>query len=193
MKTNILISLKLLLSFTVITGVLYPVIMTVLAQLSYPHAAGGSIIIIDNQAVGSELIGQKFDSLNYFWGRPSAIDYQPLPSGGSNFGMTSLKLQELYQNRKNSFTLKNNLAEDIEIPAEMMYSSASGLDPHISVRAARLQLDRISAARRLSTSEFSHISQLVDQLTEGRQLGIFGEARINFLLLNIELDKTFHK
>jgi len=193
MKTNIAISLKLLLLLTIITGALYPAMLTILAQIVFPNKANGSFVNINHRIVGSELIGQKFENDYYFWGRPSVIDYQPLPSAGSNLSMTSLKMKELYENRKKLFMQKNNIPRDIEIPAEMMYSSASGIDPHISVQAARLQMERISLARHLEAPDIRRLSQLIVQFTEKRQLGILGEPRVDVLRLNIELDKTFHK
>jgi K+-transporting ATPase ATPase C chain len=193
MKINIGIAIRLLLVMTVLTGILYPVTLTLIAQSLFPGKANGSLIENNHQIVGSKLIGQKFENDRYFWGRPSAIDYQLLPSGGSNLGMTSRKLKELYETRKNLFIQKNKITSSIEIPVEMLYSSASGIDPHISFKAAELQLKRIIKARHLETSEIRHLSQILDRFTEKRQLYFLGEPRINVLLLNIELDKIFNK
>jgi len=193
MKTNIGIALRLLLVMTVLTGILYPVALTIFAQSLFPEKASGSLLEDNHKLVGSRLIGQKFENDGYFWSRPSAIDYQPLPSGGSNLGMTSLKLKELFETRKKLFMQKNKINSSIEIPAEMLYSSASGLDPHISVKAAELQLDRIIQARHLDATEIQQLSLLLKHFTEKRQLYLLGEPRINVLLVNIELDKIFNK
>ena len=193
MKTNIGIALRLLLVMTVLTGILYPVALTIFAQSLFPEKASGSLLEDNHKLVGSRLIGQKFENDGYFWSRPSAIDYQPLPSGGSNLSMTSLKLKELYETRKKLFRQKNKINSNIDIPAEMLYSSASGLDPHISVKAAELQLDRIIQARHLDATEIQQLSLLLKHFTEKRQLYLLGEPRINVLLVNIELDKIFNK
>ncbi len=193
MKTNIGIALRLLLVMTVLTGILYPLALTMFAQSLFPEMANGSLLEHNHKLVGSRLIGQKFETDRYFWSRPSAIGYQPLPSGGSNLGMTSLKLKELYDTRKKLFIQKNKINSSIEIPAEMLYSSASGLDPHISVKAAELQIDRIAQARHLEATEIQQVSLILKQFTEKRQLYLLGEPRINVLLVNIELDKIFNK
>lgn len=193
MKTNIGIALRLLLVMTVLTGILYPLALTIFAQSLFPEKANGSLLEYNHELVGSKLIGQKFENDRYFWSRPSAIDYQPLPSGGSNLGMTSLKLKVLYETRKNLFIQQNKINNSIEIPAEMLYSSASGIDPHISVKAAELQINRIAQARHLEATEIQQVSLILRQFTEKRQLYLLGVPRINVLLVNIELDKIFNK
>jgi K+-transporting ATPase ATPase C chain len=186
MKTQIIISVKILLFLTVLTGIIYPLLITGIAQLAFPTKANGCLININNQIVGSELIGQDFSSNKYFWTRPSAINYNPLPSGGSNYGMTSQILKDKSFNTKLSFTLKNQLPVGTTIPNEMIYSSASGLDPHISSEAAKLQVNRISKERNINKNQ---ILQLIGKLKENRQFHLLGEERINVLLLNLELDK----
>jgi K+-transporting ATPase ATPase C chain len=193
MKTNIGIALRLLLVMTVLTGILYPVALTMFAQSVFPDKSNGSLLEYNHKLVGSRLIGQKFENDRYFWSRPSAIDYQPLPSGGSNLGMTSLKLKELYETRKKLFIQKNKINSSIEIPAEMLYSSASGIDPHISVKAAELQIYRITQARHLKATEIQQLSLMLKHFIEKRQLYLLGEPRINVLVVNIELDKIFNK
>jgi K+-transporting ATPase ATPase C chain len=193
MKTNAGIALRLLLVMVVLTGILYPVALTMFAQSLFPEKSNGSLLEYNHKLVGSRLIGQKFENDRYFWGRPSAIDYQPLPSGGSNLGMTSLKLKELYETRKKLFIQNNKINSSIEIPAEMLYSSASGLDPHISVKAAELQIDRIAQARHLKATEIQQLTLMIIYFTEKRQLYLWGEPRINVLLVNIELDKIFNR
>jgi len=132
MKTQMIIALKLLLVMTVLTGIVYPLVMTGLAQLCFPSKANGSMVMKDGNIAGSELIGQKFDSSIYFWSRPSAIDYNPVPSGASNFGPTSDKLKKQVSDRRASFAAKNSITDITAIPKEMIFASGSGLDPHIS-------------------------------------------------------------
>ena len=135
MKT-LIISLKIFLFFTVLTGIIYPLLITGIAQIVFPAKANGSLIDKDNQIIGSELIGQQFDSVIYFTSRPSAISYNPLPSGGSNYGLTNTKLKNLVAERKKQFIAFNQLDSLTEIPSEMLFASASGLDPHISAKGS---------------------------------------------------------
>jgi potassium-transporting ATPase KdpC subunit len=188
MKT-LIISLKIFLFFTVLTGIVYPVLITVIAQLVFPGKANGSIIIKDNKAIGSELIGQQFDTATYFTSRPSAVTYNPLPSGGSNYGMTSTKLKQLVEDRKRQFIVFNHLDKRTEIPSEMLFASASGLDPHISLKAALLQVERIANARNFNTVQKQKLLQIVNGSTEGPQFFCLGEERVNVLLLNLGTDK----
>jgi potassium-transporting ATPase KdpC subunit len=186
MKTQLIISIKILLVFTVLTGIIYPLFITGIAQSAFPSKANGSLMIVNNQLIGSELIGQDFNSDKYFWPRPSVINYNPLPSGASNYGMTSEVLKDKSFKNRLSFTLKNKLPIGTILPGEMIYSSASGLDPHISVEAAKLQVNRISKERNIDKNQ---ILQLIAKLKEDRQFYILGEERINVLLINLELDK----
>jgi K+-transporting ATPase ATPase C chain len=188
MKT-LSIAIKIFLVFTILTGVLYPLLVTGIAQVAFPHKANGSLILKDNKVIGSELIGQKFDSTIYFTSRPSAIDYNPLPSGGSNYGLTSTKLKAQVAERRNKFIVINGLDETAEIPSEMLFASASGLDPHISPEAADLQINRIVKARYFNNMQKQKLKLLVEQMSEAPQLTCLGESRVNVLLLNIELDK----
>ncbi len=193
MRVIIITSLKILLVMTVLTGIIYPVIITGLAQLLFQQKANGNLIKQQQIVIGSKLIGQKFESDRYFWSRPSAIDYQPLPSGGSNFSPTSRRLKELYEQRKNTFIQKNGLNIHTVIPAEMLFASASGLDPHISVQSAELQLERIARARRLNTSQIMKLSQMLNKFKEGSSSFLLDKSGVNVLLLNVELDKIFNK
>ncbi|HUW08057.1 MAG TPA: potassium-transporting ATPase subunit KdpC [Williamwhitmania sp.] len=188
MKT-IAISLKIFLFFTVLTGVAYPLFITGIAQLVFPTKANGSIITINQKPIGSMLIGQQFDSSIYFDSRPSAISYNPLPSGGSNYGLTSTKLKELVQERRNHFLKFNNLNSHTDVPSEMLFASASGLDPHISPQAALLQVNRIAKARNYSTVQKQELLHKLDSLIEPPQFICLGEPRVNVLLLNLETDK----
>lgn len=174
---------------TVLTGFIYPLIITGIGQVVFPGKANGSLIYKDNQVVGSSLIGQKFDSSIYFWSRPSAIDYNPLPSSGSNFGPTSEKLKGQRDDRFIIFIRANGLKETADVPGDMLFASGSGLDPHISRMAALMQVDRIVKARNLNDSQKTELLQLIDKITEKPQYTFLGNERVNVLLLNIELDK----
>jgi potassium-transporting ATPase KdpC subunit len=189
MKTQIVIALKMLLAMTILTGIVYPLIITGLSQIVFPVRGNGSLVKIDGRVLGSELIGQRFDSIAYFWSRPSAIDYNPMPSGGSNLGPTSEKLKKQIQNNKNIFILKNMIKDTTRLPVEMITASASGIDPHISPGAALMQVDRIVKARKFDISQKQKVIDLVHNKTEKRQFSIFGEEKINVFHLNLELDK----
>ena len=183
MKTQTKIALKFLLVMTILTGIIYPLLMTGLAQLSFPSKANGSLILKDGKIIGSELIGQKFDSTIYFWSRPSAIGYNPIPSGASNYGPTSDTLKKLVASRSVLFAEIIQYQNELSVPKEMIFASGSGLDPHISPEAALLQIDRISKARHFNDNQKQRLGQIVKELTEMPQLLILGEKRINVLNL----------
>lgn len=185
MKT-IWIATKLLLVMTVLTGVIYPLVVTGVAKLIFPKQAEGSLIIIDGKTVGSELIGQNITDTKYFWSRPSAITYNPMPSSGSNLGPTSKVLKTQIDER--AAKLREAHGTDKPIPEELLCASGSGLDPHISKEAALYQLERVATARQLDTSKKNQLLNLIDQLNEPPDLGILGESRINVLKLNLGLD-----
>jgi K+-transporting ATPase ATPase C chain len=188
MKT-LIISLKIFLFFTILTGIVYPLFITCIAQLVFPGKSNGSLIFKNNRAIGSELIGQQFDSAIYFTSRPSAVSYNPLPSGGSNYGLNNAKLKNLVTERKHQFSAFNHLDSHTIIPSEMLFASASGLDPHISPLAALLQVERIAKARNFNTVQKRTILQCINDLTEAPQFLCLGEKRINVLLLNLATDK----
>lgn len=189
MKSQMIIALKFLLVMTILTGIIYPFLMTGLAQLSFPANANGSLIIKNGKILGSELIGQNFDSVAYFWSRPSAIGYNPIPSGASNYGPTSDTLKKQVNARRISFAAKNSMTDMNIIPKEMIFASASGLDPHISPEAAFLQVDRVCRARNFNEDRKQKLMECIRDLTEAPQFLIFGEKRINVLLLNLSLDR----
>lgn len=189
MKAQIVIAIKIFILFTVLLGGLYPLVITGVAQLLFPEKANGSLIVVENKLVGSKLIGQNFDSNIYFSSRPSATDYNPLPSGGSNLGLTSEKLKQQVDGRKLQFVKANQLDENMPIPSEMLFASASGLDPHISPDAAIIQVGRIENARNFNSTQKQQLFQAINRLTEAPQFLFLGEARINVLQLNLELDK----
>lgn len=184
-----LISAKFLLLMTLITGLLYPFLIFGIAKIVFPYKSGGSFIEINGEKIGSELIAQKLDSSIYFQPRPSAISYLPMPSGGSNLAPTSLKLRDMSDTLKKAFLKRNLLKENALIPPDAVFNSGSGIDPHISPENALLQAERIALARGFALDRKNRLLELVNILTEQKQFGLFGEPRINVLILNIELDK----
>jgi K+-transporting ATPase ATPase C chain len=188
MKTQTIIAIKFLLVMTILIGVFYPFLMTGLAQLIYPARANGSLVMKDGKIAGSVLIGQKFDSIIYFWSRPSAIDYNPMPSGASNLGPTSDKLRKQVAERRRFFATNNSIADTTAIPKEMLFASASGLDPHISPESALLQLKRVVMARDFDEVQIQKVKQLIKNKTNEPQFFLFGEPRINVFELNLALD-----
>jgi K+-transporting ATPase ATPase C chain len=172
---------------TLTTGVLYPLVVTGLAQAVFPHQANGSLIVEAGQVRGSELIGQPFDDPRYFWGRPSAtapFPYNAAASVGSNDGPLSPVLLERVQARVAALRAADPGNEQ-PIPVDLVTASGSGLDPDISLAAALYQVPRVARARGLAESE---VLALVERYSEGRQFGFLGEPRVNVLQLNLALD-----
>jgi K+-transporting ATPase ATPase C chain len=188
MKT-LAIAIKIFLLLTILTGVIYPLLVTGIAKAVFPDKADGSLLIKGNQITGSKLIGQNFDSSAYFSGRPSATNYSTLPSGGSNLGPSNEKLRELADERRLHFIRFNELDSLTEVPSEMLFASASGLDPHISLQAAVLQVERVAKARGMNSAQKQQLINLVNNICEKPQFGFLGEERVNVLILNSELDK----
>jgi len=189
MKKQLLITVKYFVAITIVTGLIYPLFITLISIIVFPGKASGSMIEKDGKIIGSELIGQKFESDKYFWSRPSAIDYNPMPSGGSNLGPTSAALKKSYDDRKKNFVEKNMIKDASAIPNEMFFASASGVDPHISPLSALLQVERVAKARNFDQSKKEKLIQLIDSLSEKPQFGFLGNSVVNILLLNLELDK----
>lgn len=172
-------SLRLFFVLTLLTGVIYPLAMTGVAQLLFPRQANGSRIIEQDKLVGSDLIAQKFENAKYFWPRPSAADYGTVASGASNKGPTSADLRKAIDERREKF--------GADAPVDLLTASGSGLDPHITPESARVQISRVAAARNLPIGK---VSSLVDEMTEGPQFGFLGEPRVNVLQLNRALDQV---
>lgn len=184
-------SLLMLLVMTVITGVLYPLAVTGVAHVAFPHQADGSLIVRDGHVVGSRLIGQPFDDPRYFWGRPSATSPQPYngaASAGSNLGPTNPALADAVRQRIAALHAADP-GNTQPVPVDLVTASASGLDPEISPAAAQYQLARVARARHLDVAQ---VRQLVAAHTQGRWLGLFGEPRVNVLALNLALDAAGH-
>ena len=173
-------------AFSILTGILYPCVVTAIAQTFFPHQANGSLIRQNNHAIGSKLIGQQFTNPKYFWGRVSATSpfaYNAAASSGSNFGPSNVALISAAEDRIKA--LKQYETPERLVPVDLVTSSASGLDPHISPAAAEYQIPRIAKLRNVSEDK---LRALISASTEGRQFGLLGEIRVNVLELNIALD-----
>lgn len=189
MKKIILQSLSVFFVMTVLTGVIYPLFITLIGQAAFPKQADGSLIVKNGKVIGSELLGQNFADSIYFQSRPSAINYNPVPSGASNLGLSSALLKEQVNNRKIEFRTNNLLSDSVSIPSEMLFASGSGVDPHISINAAKLQITRIIKSRNLNTDKSKLLYNLVDSLSEYPQFGVLGNQVVNVLSLNLKLDE----
>jgi K+-transporting ATPase ATPase C chain len=183
------LNIRIFLVLTVLTGVIYPLIVTGIAQLALHQKANGDILSAHGRTVGSSLIAQKFEGNKYFWPRPSSSDYNPLASGGSNLGPTSKELKELVNTRKEALLKTHNIIDLKEIPSELLYASGSSLDPHISPEAAIFQIGRIIKERNFDSKKGQEdLMLMIHLLTEGPFLGFIGTPTINVLKLNIVLD-----
>jgi K+-transporting ATPase ATPase C chain len=187
MKKNLLISISMTIATTILFGLIYPLIVTGLAQLIFPHKANGQLIEKDGAVMGSSIIGQGFTSPGYFHSRPSAAGngWDAANSGGSNLGPTNQKLLDRVKGDVATAQADN---PGTLVPIDLVTTSASGFDPHITPAAAEFQLARVAKARGVSAEE---VRALVRKHTEGRQLGFLGEPRVNVLELNLDLDQHF--
>jgi potassium-transporting ATPase KdpC subunit len=182
-------AVSLFLVMSVITGIAYPLAMTGAAKTLFPAQAAGSLIVKDGQVVGSRLIGQSFTDPKYFWSRPSAtspMPYNAANSGGSNQGPLHPALVDAVKGRIEALKAADP-GNTKPIPVDLVTASASGLDPHISLNAAVYQIDRVARTRQLAPQR---VRELINQNTESAWLGLLGEARVNVLALNLDLDKA---
>ena len=178
----------MLLAFTLVTGIVYPLVLTGISQVVFPQQANGSLIVKDGQVAGSELIGQPFDDPKYFWSRPSATSPFPYNAGassGSNLAVSNPAQVDAIGNRVKKLR-ESGIAADVAIPIDLVTASGSGLDPHISVTAARIQVPRVARVRGISEDS---VRQLLERHTEGRQFGVLGEPRVNVLSLNLAVNE----
>jgi len=187
MKRNLLISILMTIATTVLLGLIYPLVVTGLAQVIFPHKADGQLIVKGGTVVGSIIIGQGFTGPQYFHSRPSAAGngYDAANSGGSNLGPTNQKLLDRVKSDVSAAVSENPGAP---VPIDMVTTSASGFDPHITPANAEFQLPRVAKTRGITPDQ---LRDLVAQHTEGRQFGVLGEARVNVLELNLDLDSRF--
>lgn len=186
---NARIALKMMIFMILLTGVIYPLLITFIAQLVMPEEANGSLLSSNGKIIGSRLIAQKFEKSEYFWPRPSAIDYNPIqPSGGSNLGPTSQKLKEIVAQRAQKLS-----KDTATIPPELVYASGSGLDPHLSIDAAYFQVDRIAKARSLSSQEREKLMEIIASAAEKKPVRHLRMEYVNVLVLNQMIDQQFAK
>jgi len=187
MKKNLWISIAMTVVTTVLLGLIYPLVVTGLAQMLFPHKANGQLVVKNGKVIGSKIIGQGFSGPGYFHSRPSAAGngYDAANSGGSNLGPTN---QKLLNRVKTDVAGAQAANPAVSVPIDMVTTSASGLDPHITPANAEFQLSRVAKARAISVEQ---VQAVVSKHTEGRQFGILGEPRINVLELNLDLDRQF--
>ncbi len=187
MRQQLKIAVLFLVVFTVITGIIYPLLVTGIAQTLFHRQANGSLIEKEGQSIGSELIGQLFSDPKYFWGRLSstaAFSYDAAASSGSNYGPLNPAFRDAVEARIDALKAVDP-GNNGPVPVDLVTSSASGLDPHISIAAANYQIPRVARYRGLNEEQ---VYALVNRFTEGRQFGILGEPRVNVLQLNVALD-----
>lgn len=185
-QRNIMVSaLRMVIVMTILTGFVYTLVMTLFANTVFYSESTGSILQVNGKAVGSELLAQQFTEARYFHERPSAAGYSTVPSGASNLGPASKALEEVVQQRRDTLT---RLYGTSAIPTDLLFASGSGLDPHMSPEAARLQIHRVATARNLTPEQTQMLAQLVERHVEQPQLGILGQPRVNVLQLNLALD-----
>jgi K+-transporting ATPase ATPase C chain len=182
-------ALLVLVTMSVLLGVAYPLLVTGVSQVAFPHEADGSLVEVDGAPVGSELLGQRFEGPEWFEPRPSSAGddgYDAAASSGSNLGPSSPELLEAVEERVDRYREVNDLPPEAPVPVDAVTGSASGLDPHISVANARIQAPRVAEARDLPVDT---VLDLVDDNTEDRPLGVLGDPGVNVVLLNVALDQ----
>ncbi|MBL8067051.1 MAG: potassium-transporting ATPase subunit KdpC [Armatimonadetes bacterium] len=186
---EVIVAIRVFVVLTVLTGVVYPLVITGVAQAMFPQQANGSLIRQDGRVVGSSLIGRQFDDPKYFWGRPSATSpdpYNGTASSGSNLGPTNPDLMKAIQGRVDALRAADS-GNDQPIPTDLVTASGSGLDPHVSVAAAEYQIPRIARSRGMKETD---VRTLVSKNTHGSDFGVFGERVVNVQELNLDLDRA---
>jgi K+-transporting ATPase ATPase C chain len=189
--SNVVRAVRAVVVLGLLTGLVYPLVITGIAQVTMPDKADGSLVSVNGQVVGSSSIGQLWEGEEWFHGRPSAVDYDASTSSGSNLGPTSQALADLIEERAQAILdlegpYSPNLAV-ADIPVDLLTASASGLDPHISIAAAEFQAPRIAEVRGISLDQ---VQALIEEHTEGRMLGFLGQDRVNVLELNLALEQA---
>ncbi len=180
----------LIIIFSILFGIIYPLAMTGIANLLFPHRSQGSLIIINRRLFGSKLVGQQFSSPLYFHGRPSDCNYDAASSASSNLGPSNPELFRQVQERIIRVRIENEIADSTKVPADLVLASASGLDPEISPQSALLQVARIAKFRNLPIAT---VQQLIEKYTEQPYISVFGQPRVNVLTLNLALDSIFNQ
>jgi potassium-transporting ATPase KdpC subunit len=182
-------AVKMLLWMVLITGIAYPVLVTLMGQLLFPLKANGSFISVNQKIVGSKLIGQQFIDDKYFWGRPSASGYQSMQSGGSNLGHISATLKQLVKTRQTRLKSTAEMGDSNTIPTYLLFASGSGLDPHLTMDAIEFQKNRVSKVRGFNEKKQQKLEDLIQEKTIKRALGFLGQPHINVLELNLAVDQ----
>ena len=189
MKAMIVQGVRLFGLLTVLTGLAYPLAVTGLVKTLFPRQAEGSLVWRHGRPVGSELLAQNFKAAKYFHPRPSAADFASVPSGASHLGPTSGALRDAVAARAAALRRENRLPPDAPLPSDLLTASGSGLDPHLSPAAAELQVDRVATARQFTPEQRGRLERLVRKSIEPPQFGLLGQARVNVLKLNLEVDR----
>lgn len=184
---NSIIALKLFIVLTIITGAIYPLAISGIARIAFSDKANGSMISQNNKIVGSVLIGQQFTRPEFFWGRPSAINNNPMPSGGSNLNPIGDTLKAQIMSRIDNIRKYHGNLQLNQIPKDLLFASGSGVDPHISPEAVYFQIGRVAAYRHLTSDQKNKLSKIIQNSIQFPDLYIFGESRINVLELNLKL------
>jgi K+-transporting ATPase ATPase C chain len=185
MKKNLVTAILMTIATTVLLGIIYPLVVTGIAQVLFPKKANGQLIEANGKVIGSRIIAQAFTAPGYFHPRPSAVNYDPTGSNGSQLGPTNQKLLDRVNGDTATLRAEN---PGVPVPVDLVTASASGLDPEITPAAAAFQMSRVARARGITQDQ---VRELVSKHTEDRQWGFLGEARVNVLELNLELDKRF--
>jgi potassium-transporting ATPase KdpC subunit len=184
------VALRLLIVLTLVCGGVYPGLITLIVQGSFPEKAGGSLVVVNGRIAGSKWLAQSNPGPGYLHARPSSCSNNTMPGSGSNFAFSSTTFRDSVSKREDRFRKDNGLSVHQTVPSDMLFASGSGLDPHISPDAARLQAARIALARHLNVQERHRLEEWVDRMIEPRQFGFLGERRVNVFLLNYLLDNS---